>query len=491
MEVKSLVEGLFDDLYNARIDKFIDRLDKDIYLSLPRNPANAVIPFTGDWRGHEAVLEFLDLRARTTESENKILSISVSGQSAFVNIRADGICKVSNQRFVIEDIHRITFDTYNKVSSWHIYADLGALTDAFNAALPMQLVKAVDDNNVKELKSLISLGANVNIRSKETGLTLLMMAACERKYEIVRILVDSGADVFTTDSYTGATALHKACQGGDPRIGQYLIKAGAFVDAVTPTMGHTPIMDALWYKSVEMVEELLKYEPNIETTTHYGFTLWDHLKYEASSQGTEEGEKIFNEISKQLKGYKDLSTTRIEENTLLSLINEGDTNGVEQLLNKSTTNLEERFPHVNSFSDGHTPLLIACRDNHFDIVKILLEAGAEVDSFDWIFKGYTIHKATYNGRADILKELLLSPKMNERIVNVQGKINGYSPLHDALWHGFEDCALILLEDARCKLGLKGHDGKDELTICKEVFGTDHKLYGLIKSKLSEQGGSLD
>jgi hypothetical protein len=36
MEVKSLVEGLFDDLYNARIDKFIDRLDKDIYLSLPR-----------------------------------------------------------------------------------------------------------------------------------------------------------------------------------------------------------------------------------------------------------------------------------------------------------------------------------------------------------------------------------------------------------------------------------------------------------------------
>ena len=56
MEVKSLVEGLFDDLYNARIDKFIDRLDKDIYLSLPRNPANAVIPFTGDWRGHEAVL---------------------------------------------------------------------------------------------------------------------------------------------------------------------------------------------------------------------------------------------------------------------------------------------------------------------------------------------------------------------------------------------------------------------------------------------------
>lgn len=487
MEVKLLVEGLFDDLYNARIDKFIDRLDEDIYLSMPRNPANAVIPFTGDWRGHDAILKFLDLRAETTQSENEILSISVSGQSAFVNIRADGICKMSGQRFVIEDIHRITFNSSSKVISWHIYADLGTLTDAFNAALPMQLMKAVDENDAKELKSLISLGANVNIRSKETGLTLLMMAACESKYEIVRILVDSGADVFTTDSYTGATALHKACQGGDPKIGQYLIKAGAFVDAVTPTMGHTPIMDALWYKSVEMVEELLRHEPNIETTTHYGFTLWDHLKYEASSQGTEKGERVFNEISNQITRYKDLCATRIKENTLLSLISEGDADGVEQLLNENKINPEERFPHVNSFSDGHTPLLIACRDNHFDIVKLLLEAGAEVDSFDWIFKGYTIHKATYNGRADILKELLSSPKMNEQIINVQGKINGYSPLHDALWHGFEDCALILLEDSRCEVGLKGHDGKDELAICKEVFGTDHKLYGLIKSRLGEHG----
>jgi len=482
MEIKSLVEELFDNLYNGRIDQFIDGLDNEIDLSMPQNHANAVIPFTGEWHGKDAVRKFLELRAETTQSDNDIISISVSESSAFVNIHAKGTCKLSNTKFEIDDIHRITFNSSNKVISWKIYADFGTLTVAFQAAFPMQLIKAVEENDAKTLELLIKLGANVNIRSEDTGLTLLMKASCESKYEIVKILVDSGADVFTTDPYTGATALHKACQGGNPRIGQYLIKAGAFVDAVTPTMGHTPIMDALWYKSSGMVEELLKHEPNIETTTHYGFTLWDHLNYEASSQGTLEGEKIFSKISEDLHDYKDLCNRRIEENILIRLVQNGDIKGVEKLLAQNKVDLEARYPHVNSFSDGHTALIIACRDNQLDIVELLLDAGAEVDCYDWIFKGYTIHKATYNGRADILKRLLSTAKINEKVINAQGRINGYSPLHDALWHGFDDCAQILLEDPRCQVGLKGHDGKDELMICQEVLGPNHKLNEIIKSR---------
>ena len=482
METELLVKALFDDLYNSRLDQFMGRLSQEIHLSMPRDQGNAAIPFTGEWIGHEKVIEFLQLRAETTESDNEILSISVSGQSAFVNIHAKGTCKVSTQGFEIEDIHHITFNNDNKVSHWKIFADLGTLTDAFKASFPKQLIKAVEENNEKELARLISLGADVNVRSEVTGLTLLMMAACESKTNIVQILIDAGADVFTTDPYTGATALHKACQGGNAKVGQYLIKAGAFIDAVTPTMGHTPIMDALWYKSDAMVEELLRHEPNIETKTHYGFTLWDHLNYEASAQGTKEGEQRFNKISNRLNEYKKLCEKRIDGHVLLKLTQEGDAEGVRKLLDTKKIDIEERYPHVTSFSDGHTALLVACRDNHLDIVELLLNAGAEVDSFDWIFKGYTIHKATYNGRVDILKKLLSSQKMNKKVINAQGRINGYSPLHDALWHGFEDCAELLLEDHRCLVGLKGHDGKDELIICEEVFGKDHKLTANIRAK---------
>jgi ankyrin repeat protein len=482
MNPEKLVLSLFDDLYNLRFESFLDRLAESIHLSMPQNAQNAVIPFTGEWYGREAVTKFLEIRADTTESKNQLRSISVSGQTAFVIIHAEGICKPSGQAFEIEDLHQISFDDNEKVISWKLFADLGPLSAAFAANLPEQLINAVKENDTAEVQRLINLGANVNARSDDTGLTLLMMAACQSNSQVVELLLNAGADIYTTDPYTGATALHKACQGGNANVGHLLLEAGAFIDAVTPTMGHTPIMDALWYKSASMIEELLKYSPNIETKTHYGFTLWDHLNYEASAQGTNAGKQLFAAIESLIYTYRDSCASQIEHQTLLTATQKGETDRAHKAILEGTVDLEERHPHVNSFSDGHTALLIACRDNQTAIVDLLLEAGAEVDSFDWIFKGFTIHKATYNGRADILKKLLSSSKMSTKIVNVQGRINGYSPLHDALWHGFEECARLLLDDPRCLLGLVGHDGKDELAICSEVFGANHPLSMLIKER---------
>ena len=482
MNPEKLVLALFDDLYALKFESFLERLSETIHLSMPQNAQNAVIPFTGEWYGRAAVTQFLEIRAATTESNNQLRSISVSGQTAFVIIHAQGVCKPSGQTFEIEDLHQITFDDAEQVSTWKLFADLGPLSAAFAASLPTQLIQAVKSNDGDEVRRLLALGANANARAEDTGLTALMMAACQGNREIVASLLKAGADVLTTDPFTGATALHKACQGGNAEVGKLLVEAGAFIDAVTPTMGHTPIMDALWYKSAPMIEQLLQYGPNIETKTHYGFSLWDHLNYEAAAQGTEEGKQLFAAIESLIYAYRDACAQTIERQTLLAAAQKGDTISAGQAILAEPNNLEQRHPHVNSFSDGHTALLIACRDNRLAIVDLLLEAGAEVDSFDWIFKGYTIHKATYNGRADILKKLLNSPKMTAQVVNAQGRINGYSPLHDALWHGFEDCAQLLLNDARCQLGLVGHDGKDELSICLEVFGADHPLSLLINDR---------
>ena len=484
MNPEKLVLALFDDLYALKFESFLERLSETVHLSMPQNAQNAVIPFTGEWYGRAAVTQFLEIRAATTESNNQLRSISVSGQTAFVIIHAQGICKPSGQTFEIEDLHQITFDDAEKVNTWKLFADLGPLSAAFAASLPTQLIQAVKSNDGDEVRRLLALGANANARAEDTGLTALMMAACQGNREIVASLLKAGADVLTTDPFTGATALHKACQGGNAEVGKLLVEAGAFVDAVTPTMGHTPIMDALWYKSAPMIEQLLQYGPNIETKTHYGFSLWDHLNYEAAAQGTEAGKQLFAAIESLIYAYRDACTQTIERQALLAATQKGDTESVRVAILADPNNLEQRHPHVNSFSDGHTALLIACRDNHPAIVELLLEAGAEVDSFDWIFKGYTIHKATYNGRADILKKLLNSPKMTVKVVNAQGRINGYSPLHDALWHGFEDCARLLLDDARCQLGLVGHDGKDELAICTEVFGENHALTEKVKAQLS-------
>jgi len=147
------------------------------------------------------------------------------------------------------------------------------------------------------------------------------------------------------------------------------------------------------------------------------------------------------------------------------------------------------YPHVNSFFDGHTPLLVAARDAGSgtpdpndpaigtEIVAMLLAANAHVRVEDWVFKGSPIHKATYNGNLDVLKLLVAHPDID---LDVQGPINGYTPLHDALWHGFAACAELLV-DAGARLDLVGHDGKTVLDLATEVLGSAHPLAARIRA----------
>jgi hypothetical protein len=65
---------------------------------------------------------------------------------------------------------------------------------------------------------------------------------------------------------------------------------------------------------------------------------------------------------------------------------------------------------------------------------------------------------------------------------VRGPINGYTPIHDALWHGYTECALLLLE-AGARLDLRGHDGKTPLDVAVDVYGPDADLVGRIRSAM--------
>ena len=95
-------------------------------------------------------------------------------------------------------------------------------------------------------------------------------------------------------------------------------------------------------------------------------------------------------------------------------------------------------------------------------------------------KGSPIHKATYNGRPDILKMLMEHPDID---LNVQGPINGYSPLHDALWHGYTECAQMLIFGG-ARLDTRGHDGKLPLDVAISVYGADDPLVALIRERMA-------
>lgn len=136
-------------------------------------------------------------------------------------------------------------------------------------------------------------------------------------------------------------------------------------------------------------------------------------------------------------------------------------------------------PLVNGFNDHHTPLLVACRDGHAEIVVELLKAGADVNAVEPVFGAVPLHKSVYNGHVEITQMLVEQDRIN---LNYQGATNGYTAVHDSLWHGYDQCATILINSG-ARLDLRGHDGKTPLDIATEVFGSDHQIVKFIQSKL--------
>jgi ankyrin repeat protein len=336
------------------------------------------------------------------------------------------------------------------------------------------LLTAVARGRAETVRALLAAGADPNVRQPDTGLTALMVAAGRGHGDIVTALLTAGADALTADPGAGATALHKACQGGSLAAVKALVDAGAFVDAVAPTTGHTPLMDALWFKHPDIVGYLLDQQAGIGLSTHYGFTMAEHLAYELKVNAI--GGERLRAAHEHVTERQRRDAERVAGQQLMAAVAAGDVTGVRRLLGEGAA-VDERAPVLNGFNDGHTPLLVAARDGHAQIAALLLAAGADVNATEPTFGAVPLHKTVYNGHVELTWLIASQPGVR---LDAQGATNGYTPLHDALWHGYEDCAQILV-DSGARLDLLGHDGKSALDLAVDVFGAAHPLTRQIRT----------
>ena len=339
--------------------------------------------------------------------------------------------------------------------------------------LNTRLLDAIRERDDRSVARRLAEGADPDARDPDDGLTALMMAAGRGLAETVRLLLEAGADLFTKDPYAGATALHKACQGGSLAVAQLLLEHGAFVDEIAVSTGHTALIEAIWFKHPDIVEYLLSRGAGINVNTHYGFTLLAHMNYALGVNRIDQDK--LERAADFVKARREHDQQQVDLERLMRAVIDGDTEEALALI-AAGADIEMRYPILNSFNDDHTPLLVACRDGHTEIVAALLRAGADVNVTEPTFGAVPLHKATYNGHAEITRMLTRQPGID---LNYQGPSNGYTPLHDALWHGFDDCARVLVE-AGARLDQQGHDGKTPLDIATEVFGPGHELVRLIK-----------
>jgi len=471
-----IVRQWYESIGRGDMEAVINGFLEDIVFDLPQNEYNKIIPYLGTHVGRQQVAEAFRLRAE----ENEILGYEVreivaQGNTADAVVYTKARHTRTNVVYEIEDVHRLVLNEDGRIARWKVYFDPNVEVAAYKADLDSRLIAIVQDNNLDAVRYLLEVGANPNTRDAETGLTVLMMACGQANPEIVKTLLDVGADALAVDSSAGASVLHKACQGGSVEVVRLLVEAGAFVDSVAPTTGHTPLMDALWFKWPDIVQYLLDKGAGLNLYTHYGFSLTQHFEYELNVNVI--GRERLLQAEEMLQQRRESDRQKIVSQQLMAAVNNNDIETVKQLI-QSGVELEARYPMVNSFNDNHTPLLVAARDGHREIVVELLKAGADVKATEAVFGAVPLHKAVYNGHADITRMLVEQPGIN---LNFQGATNGYTPVHDALWHGYAECAEILI-DAGARLDLKGHDGKTPLDIATEVFGAEHQIVKSIQLK---------
>lgn len=217
-----------------------------------------------------------------------------------------------------------------------------------------------------------------------------------------------------------------------------LIAHGAPVDLQSPSIGNTPLHDAIFFRngaSLEFMQVMLDAGASVVIRNRAGLTAVDSAKLLKQPDTLELLEAT---LAKRLPAA---------ERTLMDAVRHNDIDAVRDAIAKGVT--------VNTPDEqGFTPLIWSAREGYDTIVQLLLDHGADPNLNDVWMRANAGHKAAFWGRAEALR-LLIAHGLN---VDAQGGYNGYTALHDAVTGRHYEAAKVLI-DAGARLDIPGDDSK--------------------------------
>ncbi len=273
------------------------------------------------------------------------------------------------------------------------------------------------------VKILLERGADA-CHTADHSVTPLHLAATQGNKEIIRMLLEKDADIDATDNH-GRNPIIYAVKAGKGDATKYLAEAGADVN-LTDDSGKSALDYANICGNTSVMRHIFK-NAEIHTDTYGNTPL--HL---ACYNGQGEAVRVLLENPDiDINAVNDMGVTalhmavesaniRITEMLIKAGadIEERDNNG-DTFLHMAARQKKIQLVHIlvkngidvsaaNKF--GETPLICACKANEYqkpssDIVSLLLEYGAEVDTLD--AAGHTaLHYANAYGAPGIVAKLL-------------------------------------------------------------------------------------
>ena len=270
-------------------------------------------------------------------------------------------------------------------------AAMPAYSQQETAGLNNPLMVLMQSGTVAELKSLIADGFDVNMRDAE-GNTPLLLAAVNRRTDMMYVLLENGADVnFAKDP--GITALGIACMFDDWSMIDLLITHGADVNYCAPN-GESTLSMACAQGAVNAVQMLLTAKANPNVVDSKGVTPLLH----AVMNNTENSLSIVEMLAE--KGA-DVNLAMPNGFTPLMGAAQMDDLGIAELLIRHGADVNAR----QGVANGPSALSIAVALGHSGIVELLTANNADISV------GINAHTsllayASMLARADIMEPLL-------------------------------------------------------------------------------------
>lgn len=242
------------------------------------------------------------------------------------------------------------------------------------------LSTAIYYNDINIVKLLIDQGLLIN---------LIPLAAKYKNAEIVKLLIDNGMNVNEqyekNDSTTSTALIEASTVKGNKKVVEILLSAGADVNAVETYLNKTALMMAIEYGDNDTAKLLIKSKSNV-----------NHIDNESNTP---------IDIASKM-GNTDIVNLLIKNdapNDLTRAIKYGVTDKVESLLTASID--------INAIDqNGDTVLTLAIKENNINLVKLILDKGADVnlisDINDYNFKYSPLMIASQNGNKEMVKLLI-------------------------------------------------------------------------------------
>jgi uncharacterized protein len=286
--------------------------------------------------------------------------------------------------------------------------------------LPIALLEAVAIGDLAQLKKLIRQKVNVNFQA-ENGSTALLLAAGHQDLEMVRLLLRAGADPnlgtygdemplmvaasgrcvkivqallqsgAAVDDYSksSATALFNAASANNVAIIKLLVAAGADIAPdVKPEGERSPFVAAVRNKNLEIVRFLLSQDKAGRMKVSYGAALWYAVSNSDIGMVKYFLEQKVGVVSGSALGE---AAMRGNPEVIKLLLQAGADPNISGEQTSPPLNWACTYGHTETVglliaakADvnakwGWTALIEAARNNHLEVMRLLLEAGARIN----------------------------------------------------------------------------------------------------------------